>query len=262
MGLDLDKRTDVYALATLFYEMVTGYHPDEGTYRPINEIRPDSTPTLDMVIDKARNLVLEKRYPDINQFCTSLQQAIDTQPGSAMAPAWRRIIARYQSWLHHVSFDYWWIILLASVGLGWLSSNSSVPNLPRIIFRAMTMAGWGTVLLNIILTLYTTSRARQTGYFTLSTFGGAIATVLTFYCTTLVAILTYTSQEADDFLYDLIFISFAVFLIGILNISVIFAITRWASRRSLGENQVLTALSTVVGLFLAILFIIFYFLFR
>jgi serine/threonine protein kinase len=98
---NLDARVDLYASGVLLYEAVTGKRPFVGNNyntlllnilstkaRPARELRPDLSPALERVIDKAISKRREDRYQSAAEFQRDLQriQAVPRPPASRRAP--------------------------------------------------------------------------------------------------------------------------------------------------------------------------------
>jgi len=100
LGMPLDHRTDIYALALLLYEALAGVHPlyDKGddfdtiAQKQVNELppspsflNPDLNPAIDAVLLRALAKSAEHRYPSVIGFVETLeeaaQQQIDTEAG-------------------------------------------------------------------------------------------------------------------------------------------------------------------------------------
>ncbi len=107
-GEDVDYHTDLYSLAVVAYEMLSGRVPFRGTtphavlYKqihepppPIHETRPDLPASVDVVLVKALAKEPSKRYSTVTAFVDELTQALqgrviappEEPPTQAMAPA-------------------------------------------------------------------------------------------------------------------------------------------------------------------------------
>lgn len=177
LGQAVDARTDLYALATLFYTMLTGRQPDEGAYAPVSELVDGIDPALDMVIDKARQPLPADRYQDVATFCAELAQVVPLQLASLHTKhGWLR---QSRAWLTAATQDYWLLTLVASflVGYGLAQSLPAVFTLPmRFLGLATTNLLWVALLLRLYIGAY----VRQRGYGTLSIYSPLWAALLAF----------------------------------------------------------------------------------
>lgn len=111
-GGPVDERTDIYALATAAYEMITGQNPSQGAYRPASQLVPGINPLLDGVLEKARAQSPADRYPSIESFSREMADAIPLQAASRQSPLWRRALAHIQRGVQIATSSYWPVFLL------------------------------------------------------------------------------------------------------------------------------------------------------
>jgi serine/threonine protein kinase len=78
-GLSVDPRTDLFALATLAYELLTGYQPGR-VYRPASERNRALSPAVDEVLRRGLARDRDERYASVNEFRDSLEQALAQSP--------------------------------------------------------------------------------------------------------------------------------------------------------------------------------------
>ncbi|HEY0996749.1 MAG TPA: serine/threonine-protein kinase [Gemmatimonadaceae bacterium] len=101
-GKPLDGRTDVYALALMTYEMLTGKLPFQGRNQqevmiarlrgepiPIRQARPDIPfpPAVEAVLLKGMHRDPDQRFQSAPEFAQALAQAASPQPPGAGSPA-------------------------------------------------------------------------------------------------------------------------------------------------------------------------------
>jgi tetratricopeptide (TPR) repeat protein len=153
-----DQRTDVYAVATVFYEMLTRRSPSQGTYRPPSELVPGLNEALDLVVEKARERAPEDRHPSISALNSELAQVVAMQAAAANTPWWLRLTAHVANALKIATERLWpWLMLVAGV-LGFvvpaLTGNRTLDDGVRVIavlivmsLMSATLAGWATVAL-------------------------------------------------------------------------------------------------------------------
>ena len=80
-GADPDARTDVYAVASLLFELLTGEPPRGRTYA--RTVRPDVPRALDRVLARALDPDPERRFPDARAFADALGRSVETEPVDA-----------------------------------------------------------------------------------------------------------------------------------------------------------------------------------
>jgi hypothetical protein len=79
-GAEPDARTDVYAMASLLFELLTG-EPARGRTFP-RTVRPDVPRALDRVLARALDPDPERRFPDARAFAGALARSVETVDAS------------------------------------------------------------------------------------------------------------------------------------------------------------------------------------
>lgn len=88
-----DKRTDIYSMGVMFYEMLVGKKPyqggftpeiiaaiEKGRYTPPRKINPKISPGLQRIIKKTMHHKVKKRYQDLGQVQTKLSRFLKSFP--------------------------------------------------------------------------------------------------------------------------------------------------------------------------------------
>jgi|GEM_PF-5175577 len=175
MGAPVDERTDLYAMATVFYEMLTGRHPDEGTYQPISALVEGTDASLDIIVERARQQRPQDRYADVAVFVDALAQVVPAQPASGRSALWRRLLARFQRGITRTTTDYWIVVIMLSVVAGFVLPNWFVKQYDfgtaAFISRFFALAIWNLFLVSSLTHMYTLVLARRSGYGALASYG-------------------------------------------------------------------------------------------
>ena len=98
-GEPLDRRTDVFALGVVLYELLAGKRPWEGTSEvaligkimteeptPLSELRPDAPEGLVAIVDKALAKDRAQRYQSCHELQADLESLV-VQLGQSLTPA-------------------------------------------------------------------------------------------------------------------------------------------------------------------------------
>lgn len=170
LGHTADVSVDQYALATVFYEMISRRRPDEGAYQPLNQLVAGVNPALDLVVDKARSLSPADRYTTITDFVGDLGRVAAVQPAYGQATGWLNLVNQVQEGLHWAFERRWYVTLIVGLLLGLL--------LPRflpwvgliLVARFVGLLIWVTLLAGSLHRLFVNNLARSRGAATLAAF--------------------------------------------------------------------------------------------
>lgn len=82
----VDRRSDLYSLGLVFYEMLTGVLPGKF-HEPASRLKPDLPPAIERVLDRALAVNPEARYQTAREFADALRAAVaPAAPAGAEAP--------------------------------------------------------------------------------------------------------------------------------------------------------------------------------
>ncbi len=137
-GRPANVRTDIYAAATVFYEMLTLRNPGQGAFVPASELTPGLDETLDLVIERARQIEPDDRYPAIGDLQAELDHVVLSQAASAHASPLLRIVSRGARALRLATTRGWWAIVAVAALLGF--GLPLLPMAPVIISQARYLA--------------------------------------------------------------------------------------------------------------------------
>ena len=102
MRADIDERSDIYSLACVLYEMLTGQAPIDhvsmqamvtrkltGGYTPLRELRPDLPASLETAVHKALSPDRAERFATMEEFSRAIALAsLPTTPGCRRRARW------------------------------------------------------------------------------------------------------------------------------------------------------------------------------
>jgi len=254
-GGSMDERTDIYALATVAHEMITGQNPGQGAYQPASHLVPGINPILDGVLEKARARDPVDRYPSVAVFSREMADAIPLQAASQQSPLLRRALSHLQQGIRLATSNYWPIILLV-IALAGL-------RFPDSPFKVGVVL-WHIFLLALITDWFTAWLSRNTGYPLLVANGPLLGLLLglgTGIAATMADPEDFT-VEPDNWLYTDYFLMLFVLtvwmvIVGVFGYLLILVCTRLALRWRLSYTviSVLWLLSAllVIGLDVLIL---------
>jgi serine/threonine protein kinase len=96
----IDRRSDLFALGAVFYEMLTGHPLREiedsvagwqqvasGLVPPARRMRPDLSPAIEHLVQKALEPDPRDRYPNVRAFVNEARAALEDQPRSRLGEA-------------------------------------------------------------------------------------------------------------------------------------------------------------------------------
>jgi tetratricopeptide (TPR) repeat protein len=177
-GGTVDERTDVYALGTLFHEMLTGQNPAQGAYRPPSALLPGLNYTLDVVIQRARERTPEARYPSADEFCGELARVIPAQAASRRSRPGVRALARLQNAITRIVPGEWPLIVVAVVVAGLLLPLTLPAGAGRAALRVTGLLIWDAFALVFLAEWFASWLAQRTGYASLAAYAPVMALTL------------------------------------------------------------------------------------
>ncbi|MBI3958452.1 MAG: protein kinase [Chloroflexi bacterium] len=170
LGQAADASVDQYALATVFYEMISRRRPDEGAYLPLSQLVTGINPALDLVVDKARSLSPTDRYTTISDFVDELGRVAVVQPAYGDAAGWLKLVHQIQKGLGWAFEQRWYVTVAAALLVGVILPEVSPLADLKLAARFVGLLIWVGLLAGTLHRLFVNNLARSHGAATLAAF--------------------------------------------------------------------------------------------
>jgi len=129
----VDKRSDVYALGVLVYEVLVGETPPPGMVVGLRAKRPDLQESIERVILKAMAQNPDQRYQSAAEFQTALQNAVQSPALAEVPPATPAPAVSQNVQVSQPKVTNWTAIILGGLLLVVLCGGFSFFILPRLV---------------------------------------------------------------------------------------------------------------------------------
>ena len=105
---DIDERSDIYSVACVLYEMLTGQRQSinvsmqamvtrklTGGYTPLRDLRPDLPASLETAVHKALSPDRAERFATMEEFSRAIALAVPTTPALSRRARWTAAAALF-----------------------------------------------------------------------------------------------------------------------------------------------------------------------
>lgn len=130
-GQEGDKSSDIYALGTILYAMLTGHTPGVGKFKHPSEVNLEVTEAVDVLIDHARERYPDERFSTIGEMGAEINRislaSLEGNPNQYLRVGLARISKIYEQLATRNFLISIFVVLAGLVAL------SAIPSIPAVL---------------------------------------------------------------------------------------------------------------------------------